>query len=92
MMPEATLYEAALHAPAITDYLAHAIPAQLTISIDARRRAHLATAKWRKSDPAASRRKNSTIDPTATAKLLLDAVTELACSPDSPQPGSPEKD
>lgn len=91
LMPEVTLYEVTLHATAITDYLSHAIPPQLTIAVDAVHRAHLTNVAWRKQDPAARWKKHLSDDPVTQARLLLDVVSELDESADREYPSGSDE-
>lgn len=77
VMPEVALYEAALHATAIADYLSHAVPTRLPVATDALRRAHTTNLTWRTDDPAASWRKGAVMDSEAQARAMLDIAIEL---------------
>ncbi|GAB3613703.1 hypothetical protein GCM10027415_20430 [Humibacter ginsengisoli] len=76
-IPELTLYEAALHATAIADYLSHAVPPRLPIATDVLRRAHSTNLAWRTDDPAASWKKDAVMDSEAQARTMLEVAVEL---------------
>ncbi|HEY4226027.1 MAG TPA: hypothetical protein VGM70_09455 [Pseudolysinimonas sp.] len=76
-MPEVTLYEVTLHALAITDYISHAVPSDLSIAAEAQRRAHATTSDWRARDPAASWKSLAHADRLRQAATLLDIALDL---------------